>query len=174
MTLPKGPFVGERLRLVPLNESHEPGLWEMFSDAESIRYVPFELATDREKSKSDVLALIAAGERFKFHLGIEWIRPALDRGAIGLGMLRPTEDGKALEVGYWIVRRHWGKGLATEAARIIIDQIAPAVGAREKDLIAKIGDGNAGSFVVAEKLGFQKVSSEDENGRALWTLRYRP
>src|SRR4051812_15311027 len=38
-------------------------------------------------------------------------------GGIGIG----RRDGEAPELGYWIARRWWGRGLATEAGRAVID-----------------------------------------------------
>ena len=38
-------------------------------------------------------------------------------GQCGYG---PDEDGQ-LQVGYWLARRHWGKGYATEATRALLD-----------------------------------------------------
>jgi len=50
-------------------------------------------------------------------------------GCIGFGPL-PAEDGGGdgtMEMGYWIARRHWGQGYATEAARAVLE-IALATG----------------------------------------------
>lgn len=174
MALPVRAFVTERLRLVPLDETHEEGLWEMFSDNELIAFVPFELETDRKAHGEKFRKQLEECVRFKFHFGIEWRDPdeAGEDGAIGLGMLRPTEDGKAVEIGYCIVRRHWGKGLASEAARALVDQAAPAMRVKRRDLIARILDGNDASFRIAEKLGFARVKNVTEKGRKLWILRY--
>ena len=70
----------------------------------------------------------------------------------GCGLHR-RESG-AVELGYWIARPHWGRGLATEAARAVID-IARAL---------RIGALEAGHFLdnpasgrVLEKLGFSST-----------------
>jgi ribosomal-protein-alanine N-acetyltransferase len=45
---------------------------------------------------------------------------ALDRATgsfIGNALLRPLEDGPRIEVGYHIIKAHWGNGYATEIAR---------------------------------------------------------
>lgn len=39
-------------------------------------------------------------------------------GACGYG---PRHDGGGIELGYWIARRHWGRGYATEAVRALVD-----------------------------------------------------
>ncbi len=68
-------------------------------------------------------------------------------GACGLGR-RPSG---AVEMGYWIVRPHWGKGFATEAGRALIDiartlKLSRLEGSHFVD--------NPASGRVLEKLGF--------------------
>ncbi len=67
----------------------------------------------------------------------------------GCGLHR-RESG-AVELGYWIARPHWGRGIATEAARAVID-IARAL--RLPALEAGHFLDNPASGRVLEKLGF--------------------
>lgn len=68
----------------------------------------------------------------------------------GCGLLRRPSG--AVELGYWIARAHWGRGLATEAGRAVID-IARAL--RLPRLEAAHFVDNPASGRVLEKLGFQ-------------------
>lgn len=68
-------------------------------------------------------------------------------GACGLGR-RPSG---AIELGYWIARPHWGRGLATEAGTALID-IARALGLPALEGSHFID--NPASGRVLEKLGF--------------------
>jgi RimJ/RimL family protein N-acetyltransferase len=74
-------------------------------------------------------------------------------GCVGLRL--PKRDGA--EIGYWLGRRHWGQGLATEAARALIDHafttlpIASVTG--ECRVI------NEASRRVMEKCGLRYVNS---------------
>ena len=52
------------------------------------------------------------------------------------------------EIGYWIGREHWGKGIATEA----LAQFLPLV--TERPLYAVVARPNAASIRVLEKCGF--------------------
>ena len=68
-------------------------------------------------------------------------------GAVGLGR-RPSG---AVELGYWIARAHWGRGIATEAAAAMIG-IARALGLASLEGSHFLD--NPASGRVLEKLGF--------------------
>ncbi len=69
-------------------------------------------------------------------------------GACGLGR-RPSG---AVELGYWIARSHWGRGIATEACAALIE-IARAL--RLRALEGSYFIDNPASGRVLEKLGFE-------------------
>jgi RimJ/RimL family protein N-acetyltransferase len=71
-------------------------------------------------------------------------------GSCGLGR-RPSG---AVEMGYWIARGFWGRGLATEACSALID-IARALGLRQVEASHFID--NPASARVLDKLGFQST-----------------
>ena len=58
------------------------------------------------------------------------------------------------EVGYWLGRRYWGKGIATEALRQFLREIEP------RPLFAHVARQNAASRRVLEKCGF-RLHGED-------------
>lgn len=58
------------------------------------------------------------------------------------------------EVTYWIDRAYWGRGIATAALRVLLDEV------RERPLYARAAADNAGSRRVLEKCGF-RVTGED-------------
>jgi RimJ/RimL family protein N-acetyltransferase len=57
------------------------------------------------------------------------------------------QDGKR-EVGYWMGRAFWGKGIATSALRSFLEVDV------ERPLFAWVARHNAGSIRVLEKVGF--------------------
>ena len=71
-------------------------------------------------------------------------------GACGLGR-RPSG---AVEMGYWIARRAWGQGFATEACTALVD-IARALGLSSLEGSHFID--NPASARVLEKLGFEAI-----------------
>jgi RimJ/RimL family protein N-acetyltransferase len=60
------------------------------------------------------------------------------------------DDGRR-QVGYWIGRDHWGKGFATAALRLLLDEIA------DRPVTAHVALDNIGSQRVVEKCGFVRV-----------------
>ena len=65
------------------------------------------------------------------------------------------QDG-VREIGYWISRAYWGKGIATAALTAFLDEI------EERPLYAHVAVQNGGSRRVLEKCGFTLVGSDDE------------
>lgn len=56
-------------------------------------------------------------------------------------------DGRA-NVGYWVGREHWGKGVATRALRLLLRDVA------DRPLYANVATGNGASLRVLQKCGF--------------------
>jgi RimJ/RimL family protein N-acetyltransferase len=71
-------------------------------------------------------------------------------GFCGVGFWR---NGPAPEIGWWLARPYWGRGLATEAARAALDDIFEPVGMDRVVSIAMLG--NRASIRIMEKLGLQ-------------------
>ena len=71
-------------------------------------------------------------------------------GSCGLG----RRSSGAVELGYWIARSHWGRGVATEAGRALI-AIARALGIARLEASHFLD--NPASGRVLEKLGFQST-----------------
>src|SRR5690606_21625035 len=58
------------------------------------------------------------------------------------------------EVSYWIGREHWGRGIATQALRLFLQEYT------ERPLGARAVKGNIGSVRVLQKCGFRLVGEE--------------
>lgn len=70
-------------------------------------------------------------------------------GAIGL---TPEEDANTAELGYWLSPAHWGRGIATEAARSVVSYGFVTLGI--PCITSGYFEENPGSGRVLEKLGF--------------------
>ena len=109
------PLATERLCLRPLVAEDAETLHRLVNDWEVVRNlerVPFpyprELADDWIRDTRRQLA-----EARAYHLAV------VENGAdalIGLVGLRPDAKARSAALGYWVGRRWWGKGIATEAA----------------------------------------------------------
>lgn len=169
LTLPEE-ILTDRLQLRPLSEADEPLLWLMNSDPEVMRYV-MPPATDRQQHRDEYLRDWKLGKRFKFFYAITWKKTGLCEGWI---FLRPTEDGRNLEMGYRLQPSAWGKSLVPEAARALM-VVARARWQAHK-YIALILPGNHASRRVTEKLGFEShgLTSDYYDGEVneLWMFRY--
>jgi RimJ/RimL family protein N-acetyltransferase len=71
-------------------------------------------------------------------------------GFCGVGYWR---DGLDAEIGWWLARRYWGRGLATEAAECALRDAFERVGLDHVVSVAMVG--NAASLRVMEKLGLR-------------------
>ena len=74
-------------------------------------------------------------------------------GEVGGDILSWPDDG-GRQVGYWIGRSHWGKGFATAALRLLLDEI------EDRPVTAHVALDNIGSQRVLEKCGFVRVGEE--------------
>ena len=111
----------ERLRLRPLHPADAPAIAEQVNDWDVVRYttsIPFPY--DRPMAE----AFIAdqqkrwqgwSGDRIPDEEVAFAIERNSDRRLIGCIGLQPAESGTGLEFGYWLGKRYWGEGYATEA-----------------------------------------------------------
>jgi len=141
----------ERLLLRPGWSQDAPALFEAIADERIVRnlatapwpYLPVDaeafLATERSATEASLLIFLRSGGE-----------PELI-GGIGIGR-RPT--GR-IEFGYWIARRHWGRGYATEAGRAVLAAARHSL--RLKRLDAGHFLDNPASGRVLDKLGFKPV-----------------
>jgi len=72
-----------------------------------------------------------------------------------VGNIVSWDNSGKREVGYWLGRRHWGRGIATRALALFV--------AREKSrpLYAHVAAHNAGSIRVLEKCGFRRLTAQE-------------
>ena len=59
------------------------------------------------------------------------------------------------EVGYWLGREFWGKGIATQALSLFLEHVA------SRPLYAYVVKHNIASIRVLEKCGFEKLDEKD-------------
>lgn len=74
-------------------------------------------------------------------------------GAVA-GYVMSYQSEERVEIAYWVDPEHWGKGVATEAVRLFLEEFP------SKPLYARAVDDNVGSVRVLEKNGFVPYRSE--------------
>ena len=195
----------ERLLLVPLASRHAELEVALDSDPEVLRYI-----FGRARGRDEVLASHA--QRLDMASRVDglgyWMAFGSDGGAtgstppaseeegefIGLMMLPPAhgpdqpDDPTVADLGYRLRRQYWRKGLASEAARALLEHAFDTVG--QSRVIAQTMAVNTGSRRVMDAIGMRYVRTyfptwddplpgadlgevEYEMTRAMWETRVR-
>jgi RimJ/RimL family protein N-acetyltransferase len=74
-------------------------------------------------------------------------------GTIGFCGLQPLPETDEIEIGWWLARAWWGRGLATEAAREAVRDGFERVGLQQ--IVAIAQPANAASIRIMQKLGMR-------------------
>ncbi len=89
---------------------------------------------------------------------------AIEADGAVVGSIATFPVGDAREVGYSVAREQWGRGIATEALRLMLAEDPT------RPLRAEVALHNAGSRRVLEKLGFVQVGIDESEGLAILEL----
>jgi RimJ/RimL family protein N-acetyltransferase len=76
-------------------------------------------------------------------------------GVVAGNLVTWSDDGHR-EVGYWISKRYWGRGIATRALAMFVELI------EERPIQAWVAEHNRGSIRVLEKCGFARAEKQPE------------
>ena len=157
----------ERLILRPWEDADAEALYTYASDPDIGPAAGWPVHTSVQMSREVIRDVLQAPETYAVALR-ETGEPV---GSIGLMKPRfqdiePTEH--ALELGYWIGKPYWGRGLIPEAARALIDHAFADLGCDQ--LWCAYFEGNAKSARVQEKLGFIPHHVEDHGRVEHWQL----
>ncbi|HEX5736805.1 MAG TPA: GNAT family N-acetyltransferase [Blastocatellia bacterium] len=141
----------ERLRLREMTLGDADNLMSIFSDPVAMRYYPG--TKDRAQTEDWTEWNLASYRENGFGLWVATLKASDEfAGQCGL-ILQDVEGEREVEIGYLFLRRLWGQGLATEAARACHSYATEALG--YKRLISLIDPGNFASRRVAEKVGMK-------------------
>lgn len=142
----------ERLVFRPYTDEDFGFLVTLLSDPEMMRFIGNGSTRDAQGSE-DFLAWIYHTYEAGENLGLQVLTRKEDGRRIGHAGLVPQKiDGEnELEIGYWIARKYWGNGYATEAAAALLEHGRNTLGIQR--LISLIQPGNTASAQVAQKIG---------------------
>ena len=160
-----GKFILETERLILRRQVIEDldDLWTLYCNPEITKYIP-DAPRSREEAKEE-LEWHMNGHPRNPELGL-WATIHKETGQLigRCGLLPWTIDGQdEVEVAYMIAQDYWGQGLATEAARAILNYGFEHLNLPR--LISRIDSENIASQKVAEKIGMTfEREARDEIG----------
>ncbi len=145
----------ERLDLEPFTAAHLEMLVELDSDPEVLRFIWGRALTREESLHHGARRIDPEGEA----RGIGAWAGREDGRLVGWWTLqRDRDDETTAELGYRLRRDAWGRGLATEGSRALLDHAFLTLGLPR--VWAQTMAVNAGSRGVMEKLGMRYVRTE--------------
>lgn len=138
-------FQTERLTLRPLRLADAGALLAMYSDEETMRFVPslpHQNLAETEKHVAHELGMAGSA-----NWAICW-----GDSDEAIGHIHYLGQTRVPGMGYIIKRAYWGQGVVVEAARVLLDYGFDVLGHDRVELW--IDETNAASQRVAQKLGF--------------------
>ena len=145
-------------------------LWALYCDPEITRYIP-DAPRSRQEAKEELEWHRNGHPRFP-ELGL-WATIHKETGRfIGRCGLLPwtIDERQEVEVAYTIAREYWGQGLATEAAKAILNYGFEQLNLSR--LVSLINSENIASQKVAEKIGmtFEKEARDELGPFLIYSL----
>jgi RimJ/RimL family protein N-acetyltransferase len=131
--------IGVSLREV--REEDLPIFFEHQADHEANRMANFE-ARDRDAFMAHWAKILRDDDLL--------VRTVLCDGRVAGNVVSWVHDDER-DVGYWIGREHWGRGIATAALEAFLAVL------EERPLFAHVAEHNVGSIRVLEKCGFTNL-----------------
>ena len=150
------PLKTERLMLRPLKAADAESLHRLVNDWEVTRtlaVVPFPYPRElADEWIASTVKEIAAGTAFHLAITGDEVGQEVLVGVVGLQLDKPTRTGR---LGYWVGRRFWGHGVATEAAGRMVSW---ALANLDLDRVqADVDKENPASAGVLHRIGFTQT-----------------
>lgn len=142
--------IQERVRLRDVQQSDLPVFFEMARDREAIALVGFS------PRDPDDWAIFSAHWQRNLQNVTGVHKTIVFDGVVVGNIIKYEMEGEA-EVGYWIAKAYWGRGIASEALRQFLEVVTM------RPLLAHVASHNGGSRRVLEKCGFQIIGPSPED-----------
>lgn len=122
-------------------------IFELMRDPESVRMAAFTADDSNDRSAFDAhMAKIMSNPEIR--------NRAITCDARLVGTIACWVAEGTTELTYWIDRAYWGKGIATRALSLFLDEIS------DRPIRARAASDNIGSLRVLKKAGFQQIGTE--------------
>lgn len=145
----------DRLILRAFEEADAPALFPHAANPNVTRFTLWE----HHKSLDDTLMFVRDYARCRYLEGTPepyaiTLKDDPARKPIGAcGCFWSSQANQTMELGYWVAESFWGRGLAVEACRAVVEYSFAECGPQR--IQARVIAGNAASIRVLEKLDFQ-------------------
>lgn len=156
------PLYTDRLVVREFALSDREGLMAFVRDQDALKYMMFSMKDGAELDSFLTMALAGAVDpaRFEYHCAIALReRPDICIGCVSLMGSALTPD--SAEIGYFLAREFWGRGLTIEAARALVNWGFTKL--KLHRVWGKCDTLNPGSARVLEKLGMQLEGTTREH-----------
>lgn len=142
----------------------------MLADPEVVAYVGSGKTLSRSQAWKNMAMMI--GHWSLRGYGLWAVEEKQTQTLIGRVGLYYPEGWPGLEVGWMLVRSHWGYGYALESAKAAVNMAFSQLQCPK--LISLIHPENVRSQRVAQRLGSQKVAALTFNGMPIWQYELYP
>jgi RimJ/RimL family protein N-acetyltransferase len=161
--MPQADLTTERLRLRPRTMADLDACVAMDLDPQVHRFIYLQGPPDPMRHRQYLRARIAAG--WPPRGGIWTVEERTTPGFLGWCGLFPLEDSGLIEIGYRYVPSAWGRGVASEAGRAVLDHGFRVLGI--DPIVAVTHPDNLGSQRVLEKIGLRARGNAVHYGLSL-------
>lgn len=145
------------VRLREVRDEDLPIFFEHQDDAEANRMAHFD-ARDRDAFMAHWAKIL--------HDDTTMVRTVESDGEVAGNVVSWQHDGER-DVGYWIGRDQWGKGIATGALSAFLAEMST------RPLHAHVATHNVGSIRVLEKCGFERTTTTTTDDAGVEELLFR-
>ena len=147
-----------QLGFEPIHPDHADELFAELSDPNIYRFTKAKPPASREWLRHDYMELASGPPAGHGEIWLNWvIRDPLTRALVGALQATRYHDS-TLWIGYTLVRRVWGQGYATAAARWLVERLTREFG--PVPIYAAVDARNGASIRVLEKAGFRFLRAD--------------
>ena len=153
------PLLTERLELRAFEPDDLRALHAVYGDPEVTHFLKPHPTIEDTRRALDIHVREASAGNPAFWALIERASGNLI-GDAGVGLIEGI--GPEFELGYTLGKRWWGRGYATEAARVVRDHALGELALPQ--VLALVHPDNAASIHVLEKIGMERVGTREAEG----------